>query len=70
MIRPANPLTLTVVEVRVEQTLQDIFGALPRIHRGIIPSLDDPLDRILDNDLRDLASGSAARDILVGGGVL
>jgi hypothetical protein len=25
-------LTLTVMEVRVEQTLQDIFGALPRIH--------------------------------------
>jgi hypothetical protein len=58
------------VEVRVEQALQDIFGALPRIHRGIIPSLDDPLDRILDNDLRDLTSGSAQRGLSVKGGIL
>ena len=41
----------------MEQALKDVFGTLPRVHRAIVPSLDDSLHSIFDDDLRDLSRG-------------
>lgn len=46
---------VTVAEMRVEQTLEDLIAHHPRIQRSIVPRLDNLFNGKLDNDLGDLS---------------
>lgn len=49
--------TSAIVEIRVEHALEDGLGDVLSRHVGVVPGLDNKIDRVLDNRLRDLPSG-------------